>query len=120
MRPGDVQEYLWRLLIDWPRAMGAPPVPAAVGAGAQRIAAALASAMNAATGADAIAPRRRCGAGARCAAEHVFGVPVARLAALAPTQPPSTLDRGGATLPASLLRELVATAPHARSQRHAR
>ena len=69
-----MQEYLWRLLIDWPRAMGRSPVPAAVGAVRQRIAPAL-QAMNAATGADAIAPDVVAALEA-LAAEHVFGEPV--------------------------------------------
>ena len=105
-----LQEYLWRLLIDWPRAMAA-----LAGAGArsaavrQRIAPAL-QAMNAATGADAIARRRRCARWRRwppstsSASRSTPGCARADAAAF------DDWTAGGATLPASLQRELVATA----------
>lgn len=103
-----IQEYLWRLLIDWPRAMARSPVPAAVGAVRQRIAPAL-QAMNAATGADAIAPDVVAALEA-LAAEHVFGEPVDAWLARADAAAFDDWTAGGATLPASLQRELVATA----------
>ena len=104
-----IQEYLWRLSIDWPRAMGRSPVPAAVAAVRQRIGPTL-QAMDRAGGGAGIDP----GLGEALltlADEHVYGEPVDAWLARTDVAGFDGWTAGGATLPALLQRELVASAP---------
>jgi hypothetical protein len=103
-----IQEYLWRISIDWPRAMGRNPEPAAVAAVRQRIGPAL-QAIGAGGGA-AIEP----GLGAALLAladEHVYGEPVEAWLARTDADAFDGWVAAGATLPALLQRELTASAP---------
>jgi Ni,Fe-hydrogenase I large subunit len=100
VRLETVQEYLWRLLIDWPKAMGREPVVAPVAAARQRIAA-----LSAGTpAADAQAAVAEALAG--LAAEHVYGRPPAAWLALPDASAFDAWAREGRTLPAQLLAAL--------------
>jgi hypothetical protein len=104
-----IQEYLWRLSIDWPRAMGRSPVPATVAAVRQRIGPAL-QAMERVGGGAGIDP----GLGEALLAladEHVYGEPVESWLARGDVAGFDGWAAAGATLPALLQRELTASAP---------
>jgi len=110
------QEHFWRLLIDWPKAMGHAAATAPVAAARREIAPALTRLMaDLPTGRDdgAIEPRTTADL-ARALdllADQVYGMPPAAWLALSePTALAAWTDRG-ATLPAILLRELFAEAP---------
>lgn len=108
VRLETIQEYVTRLLIDWPRAAGVAPDPAPV-AEARRVIApwldpakAVSSTLATADLADALGT---------IASRNVYGIaPADWLAALAPASFIAWLDRA-ATLPARLLRDLVVEAP---------
>jgi hypothetical protein len=104
-----IQEYLWRLLIDWPGATGRSPVPAAVGAMRRLIAPAL-QRMREADGADRIAPELVAALEA-LAEEHVYGEPIEVWRARTDAAALDAWARAGATLPALLHRELTTRAP---------
>ena len=104
-----IQEYLWRLSIDWPRAMGRNPVPATVAAVRQHIGPAL-QAISSTGGAAAV----DTGLGAALLAladEHVYGEPVEAWLARTDAAAFDGWAAAGATLPALLQRELTASAP---------
>ncbi|MBK9703369.1 MAG: nickel-dependent hydrogenase large subunit [Betaproteobacteria bacterium] len=103
-----IQEYLWRLLIDWPRAMARSPVVAAVAAVRQRIAPALQRGWPA--GADRVAPALVAALEA-LADEHVYGEPVDAWLNRADAAAFDGWIAAGTTLPARLQRELMDTAP---------
>jgi len=96
-----VQEYLWRLLIDWPQAMGRQPSIAAVAPVRRQLAAAIAR-QHANEDAPALLAHEVAAALDALAADHVYG-----------ESPTLFLARGdaGAMLPASLAAALLAKAP---------
>jgi hypothetical protein len=105
-----VQEYLWRLLIDWPQAMGRQPSIAAVAPVRRQLAAAIAR-QHANEDAPALLAHEVAAALDALAADHVYGE--------SPTQFLARGDAGAfdawaataATLPASLAAALLAKAP---------
>ena len=109
------QEHCWRLLIDWPKAMGRDAVTAPVAAARREIAPVLAALLAALPpGCVAAGEPPALAALARALdplAEAVFGMPPAAWLALADTAALAAWTDRGATLPALLLRELHAEAP---------
>jgi hypothetical protein len=110
-----VQEHSWRLLIDWPKAMGHTAGTAPVAAAGHAIAPVLARLVAALPpGGDTVdAPRTLDGLAPALdqLADDVYGMTGAEWLAL---QEPAALDAWmdrGATLPAVLLRELYAQSP---------
>jgi Ni,Fe-hydrogenase I large subunit len=113
-----VQEHLWRLLVDWPVAMGrAGEIPAV--AAARRVItpalAALAPAARRIDGGDG--PPSNCDVRAvaasivELAGQHVYGVAPDDWIARADAAAVEAWAQGGPTLPARLFRELLADAP---------
>jgi len=102
-----IQEYLWRLLIDWPRAMGDAPLTAAVASARQRIAR-----LPAHPASEGAAARAELAAAlAEIANRHVYGMAPAAWLALSAGEVPGAWARAGRTLPATLLARLVERAP---------
>jgi hypothetical protein len=107
-----VQEYLWRLLIDWPRAMDREPMLNALGAARQEIAAAMRRSEDAASG-----PRTRhvhelVANLSAIAAQAIYGMPPAEWLALDKRALLQWTERAE-TLPALLLGELLREMPRA-------
>ena len=111
-----VQEYLWRLLIDWPRAMDQAPAVAPVAAARQRIAPVLSRAIAAsrsgeAEAAAAPALAELIGWLEQLAAAHVYGMPSQSWLALGDAAALGGWTAGATTIPAVLLGALFADAP---------
>lgn len=104
-----IQEYLWRILVDWPRATARSPVPAAVGAVRNLIVPAL-RAMSEAAVSRAIPPEL-VAALEVLAEEHVYGEPVDEWRARGSVAAFAAWAAAGSTLPALLQRELMTSAP---------
>jgi hypothetical protein len=104
-----VQEYLWRVLLDWPRAMGRAPVADALAAARRRIAAVLAR-----PAAERMAAAERSAVAASISAiatSHVYGMAPADWLAQPDAAALGAWARDGRTLPAALLAELMDGAP---------
>jgi hypothetical protein len=110
VRLETIQEYLWRLLIDWPKAMGREPLVAPVAAARQRIATLLAQAPADAAWRASVRDGLATVLG-DVAAMHVYGVPPAAWLALLDVAALDAWARAGRTLPAQLLGALDAMAP---------
>jgi Ni,Fe-hydrogenase I large subunit len=106
-----VQEYLWRLLIDWPQAMGHPPAVEAVAAVRKTIAPALARMACRADPSPLIAPDLAA-AWLALAAQHVYGEPVAQWLLRSAAAGFDDWVASAPTLPARLARELRDRAPY--------
>ena len=105
VRLETIQEYLWRLLIDWPRAMDAPPAVAPVASARQQVANLLAVASTAPPD-----PVHAAGTAALAglAAEFVYGMAPEAWLALPNAAALDAWSRAGRTLPARLLSGLDA------------
>ncbi len=106
-----IQEYLWRMLIDWPDAVGRDGLTAPVALARQRVAAFDAAASDARGDADA--PQRAALAQdlANVAAQHVYGEAPAAWLARRDVDAFDAWARGSRTLPAELLAELFRSTP---------
>jgi len=98
-----IAEYLWRILIDWPEAMGRSRQTSPVAAARRQIAAAAASGTTSTAGLAA--------ALADVAELHVYGEAPAAWLDRSDVDALDRWSRSAATLPATLLRELIDTAP---------
>jgi Ni,Fe-hydrogenase I large subunit len=103
VRLETIQEYLWRLLIDFPRAMGAAPRPEAVASARERIAALLTQEAAGPAAAGSAAADALIG----IAAAQVYGMLPAAWLAQPPAAIPGEWARAGRTLPAALLAQLL-------------
>jgi hypothetical protein len=107
-----MQEYFWRLLIDWPQAMGEEPDTAPVALVRRRVAAAVA---RGADGRDLLADpagMRALGAGmSRLAAQSIYGMPPARWLELDGMPALESWIAQGATTCAKLLGRMLAQLP---------
>ncbi|HEY1461361.1 MAG TPA: nickel-dependent hydrogenase large subunit [Casimicrobiaceae bacterium] len=106
-----VQEYFWRLLIDWPKAMGREHLAAPVASVRQQIAAD-ARGLNGSSDEEGATATHELGASiAALAAKYIYGIsPGAWLSLGDRAALQAWIDRG-ATLPAVLLGELVRQMP---------
>lgn len=106
-----IQEYLWRMLIDWPVAVGRDGLTAPVALARQRVAAFDAAAPDARGDADA--PQRAALAQdlANVAAQHVYGEAPTAWLARRDVDAFDAWARGSRTLPAELLAELFRSTP---------
>ncbi len=106
-----VQEYFWRLLIDWPKAMGRQPVAPPVAAVRQQIAA-KARGANGVTAWEAATATRELGAriGA-LATKSIYAMSPAAWLTLGDSAALQAWIERGATLPALLLGELMRQMP---------
>ncbi len=109
------QEHCWRLLIDWPRAMGRAPATAPVAAARRQTAATLARlTANLPQGGEHTTPPETTADLARALgllADHVYGMAPAAWLALRDPEALAAWTARGATLPAILLGELFTEAP---------
>ena len=105
-----VQEYLWRLLIDWPQAMGREPSIAAV-APVRRLLAAAIVRQHANEDAPTRLSREVVATLDALAVDHVYGESPAQFLARCDAGAFDVWAATAATLPASLAAELLATAP---------
>jgi len=109
------QEHFWRLLIDWPRAMGRPPATTPVAAARREIGPVLAELMArvAEGGTGAVAPRTiaELAHALDGLSDAVYAMPPDAWLALDDPAALAAWAERGATLPAALLRELFAEAP---------
>ena len=107
VRLETIQEYLWRLLIDWPKAMDGAPAVATVAVARQHVATLLAL--------PATAARSERGDAAKAlsalAAEHVYGTSPSAWLGLVDTAALEAWARDGRTVPARLSAALDAVAP---------
>ena len=106
-----VQEYFWRLLIDWPQAMGRQALATPVAAARHRIAAAARDRDGVPAWGNSLAMRELGAALGAIAAKSVHGLPSAAWLALADPQALQRWIADGATLPARLLGELLEETP---------
>jgi len=106
-----LQEGFWHLLIDWPNAVGRPPVTTPVAAARHRIAAAARGPDGKVRWGDAAA-MRELGAGlSALAAQAIFGMPAARWLEISDLAELDAWITRGATSPATLLGRLLAETP---------
>ncbi len=106
-----VQEYFWRLLIDWPKAMGKEPLAAPVAAVRQHIAAKTRRANGSPHGESATATSELGATIGALATTCIYGIsPAAWLSLGDSAALHAWIDRG-ATLPAVLLGELMRQMP---------
>lgn len=104
-----VQEYLWRILIDWPRAMGRDALVEPVAVARRRIAAALGAtvgALDRATVRNELAPEL-----VQLTAQHVYGEAHDTWIALTDADALAAWAARAQTLPALLLGELLQAVP---------
>lgn len=106
-----VQEYFWRLLIDWPQAMGRQALATPVAAARHRIAAATRDRDGAPAWGNSLAMRELGTALGAIAEKSVYGVPPAAWLGIADPQGLQRWIADGAMLPARLLGELIDEAP---------
>jgi coenzyme F420-reducing hydrogenase alpha subunit len=106
-----IQEYLWRMLIDWPDAIGRDGVTEPVAVARQRIAAFGAAGVDGRGIADASARVVLATDLANVAAQHVYGAAPAAWLARMDVDAFDAWARDSSTLPAALLAELFRTAP---------
>jgi Ni,Fe-hydrogenase I large subunit len=98
-----IQEYLWRILIDWPEAMGRSRQSSPVAAARRRIAASAASDVDSHAG--------LAGALANVAELHIYGEAPDTWLDRSDADALDRWSRSASTLPATLLRELIDVAP---------
>lgn len=106
-----IQEHVWRLLIDWPQAMGRAPNPTPVAAVRHRIAAAARTADGHVTLGDSPTMRKLAAELSGLAAQAIYGMPPAAWVELAT---PAALDAWtarGATSCATLLGAMLSEMP---------
>lgn len=106
-----VQEYLWRLLIDWPQAMGCEAVVAPVAAARRSIAAVACGADGATTRASAPALRELRFTLEDLARQTIYGMPSASWIALTDLNGLQRWTDRRETIPALLLGELLRETP---------
>ena len=107
-----VQEGFWRVLIDWPQAMGRQGLATPVATARHRIAAAARGRDGALAWEDATAMRELGEALGAIAAKSIYGVSPAEWLALGDVVSLQAWLERGATLPAVLLQELLEQMPH--------
>lgn len=105
-----VQEYFWRLLIDWPQAMERDPVTTPVATARRLIEAILRNAGGARGQARALAIRELAAALSATATESIYGLPPAAWLALDERSFQAWINEPP-TLPARLLGELLSDMP---------
>ena len=106
-----VQEYFWRLLIDWPEAMGRQPLAAPVGAVRRRIAAMPLGPSDVLPEENETAMKELGTALESLATQDIYGVSPAAWLSLGDTDALQAWVERGATLPAMLLGELLQEMP---------
>ncbi len=113
-----IQEYLWRILLDWPQAMGHDAETGPVAAARQLVAPALARAAlqgqameSDAPEASAAIPDELASELARLVTQHVYGMPPSAWLALGDADALAAWSARAPTLPARLYGELCAKSP---------
>ncbi|HUH91844.1 MAG TPA: nickel-dependent hydrogenase large subunit [Casimicrobiaceae bacterium] len=106
-----VQEYFWRLLIDWPQAMGRPALATPVAAARHRVAAGARDRDGAPAWRNPFAMRELGVALGALAEKSIYGVAPAAWLAIADPHALQRWIEDGATLPARLLGELIDEVP---------
>ena len=107
----SLQDAFWHLLIDWPNAMGSAPCSTPVAAARFQIAAAMRSADGLTQSADPVAMRELGSRMATIAAQAIFGIAPSAWRELADIAALQEWCARGETVPAVLLRQVLADAP---------